>query len=289
MKEPNSTLAVRHILEIIKAGLYSKYIIVIQWACRLLIKFATHFNKQGFGGITWEWLVSSSTGNISALNALLSAYQRYGSELLESTLIVICEYGINNVGELFTYYMPMMYQSQALYLRTVSAFIKTLSEQKKYKEIIVGTGIIKYWVDLCVKVTENNSSEASFKTEDRAESLGLLSELWEHFTEQIEETTEIPDQIIKIAQRATRSKSEALQIFAVIQLSHLLEFFIVSKGSYASAIFKTLTFALMENHHKESLKGLILGNFIQLIGAIPINVVAEPYIKQVCLVVNNIE
>jgi hypothetical protein len=69
---------------------------------------------------------------------------------------------------------------------------------------------------------------------------------------------------------------------ALSQLFHLLELFSRERNPYAPIIYKTITFALVENHGDIHLREFVLNNFITVFGAIqtiPVGVLTEPLIK----------
>ena len=53
----------RHLLDIFKAGLYSKNSEVALWACKLLAKFAMELHGKGMSGAAWDWFITGSDGS----------------------------------------------------------------------------------------------------------------------------------------------------------------------------------------------------------------------------------
>ena len=122
------------------------------------------------------------------------------------------------------------------------------------------------------------------KAEDRAAALGLLLEIWTNFPNVVEEKAEYSDTIIKLTQRANRDKNECLQLVSLALLFKLLDSFAAEKNPYAPIVYKTLTFALVENHQKMQIREFILNNFKYVFESytnIPPSILIEPFIKQI--------
>jgi len=250
-----------------------------------LTRFATDLNS--YSGILWEWFISSPLNGSTPLNYLLGSFKRHGSSLIESVVSVLCEYGKYNICELFTYYIPMVCQNETP--KTISSFIAPISQHKKFKDQIIEAGVIKYLLESTYNRIDNeNNSGQKIKAEDRAGAVDLFSELWEYFPNEVEKIEGATDNILKIVQRSSRDKNEALQLFVASKMFHLLEVFTQNKNPFATVIYKSLTFMLVENHQRESVRALILENFGRTIieqKGIPVQIIAEPYIKLVFFII----
>jgi len=67
-------------------------------------------------------------------------------------------------------------------------------------------------------------------------------------------------------------------------LFKLLENFAEKKDYYASVVYKTISFALLENYNNPEITEFILRNFKDLFernSNIPIGILLEPYVKQI--------
>ena len=83
-----------------------------------------------------------------------------------------------------------------------------------------------------------------------------------------------------------RDPSLTLQIGALTCLFHLLDGFSHSEHSYAPYIYKTLIFALIENHANEVAREFIISNIIFTLEAmphVPVGVMVPPIVKQASL------
>ena len=77
-----------------------------------------------------------------------------------------------------------------------------------------------------------------------------------------------------------------MQIGALTCLFHLLDGFSHSEHSYAPYIYKTLIFALIENHANEVAREFIISNIIFTLEAmphVPVGVMVPPIVKQASL------
>ena len=82
-----------------------------------------------------------------------------------------------------------------------------------------------------------------------------------------------------------RDPSLTLQIGALTCLFHLLDGFSHSEHSYAPYIYKTLIFALIENHANEVAREFIISNIIFTLEEcrLPVGVMVPPIVKQASL------
>lgn len=173
----------KNMLEIFKAGLFSKNSGVALWTCKLLAKLATELHEKGFSGEIWDWFVSQPTGG---LQGILHCVEKNHSVAMEGAIAVLCQFAKYNYAELFTHYLKLSFPNIRDYMRIISTFIQPLSEYKISKDNIINAGILMYWLDLACKkadldVIGNN------KPEDRAAALNLLSEIWVYFPNIVEE------------------------------------------------------------------------------------------------------
>lgn len=271
----------KKLLDIFKAGLYSKNPDVVLWACKLLSKCATDLHTKGYSGEVWDWFVGSTA---SGLQGILHSIEKNHTIAIEGAISVMCQFGKYNYSELFTHYLKLCFSNIRDYFRIVSTFIQPLSEYKTSKDEIISAGILFYWIDLACKKADMDIVGTN-KPEDRAAALGLLMEIWIYFPNVVEEKAEYADYIIKLAQRANRDKSDILQYVSLVLLFKLLDIFAAEKNPYGPIVYKTLTFALVENHQKAQIRQLILDNFTLVFDSfpsIPVSIVIEPFIKQVC-------
>lgn len=270
-------------LDIFKAGLYSRDKDVVLWTCKLLTKLATEFHLKGFSAQAWDWFVEQPGGGL--LGILHCINTNYGITV-EGPIAVLCQFGKFNYSELFTHHLMVSCQNTKEYMRVVTGFIQPLAEYRQSRDEVISAGIIHYWIDMSCKKADMDAI-GSNTPDERAAALGLLLEIWSNFSNVVEEKAEYADFIIKVAQRANRDRSENLQIVSLTLLFRLIENFASDKNPYAPIVYKTLIFALMENHSKVKIREYILANFklvFESFSSIPPSIVIEPLIKQVSFI-----
>lgn len=272
--------SIKQMLDIFKAGFYSKQPEVAVWTCKLLTKMATNFHKKGHGGAAWDWFIGKPAGG---LNGIFHCITKSHGVSLEALVALLCEFGKYNYVELFTHYFKLLFKQEIDYLRTVTDLIQPLADYKISKEEIINSGVLSFWIDISIKRGDTDLNPNS-KPEDRAILLSLLLEIWTNFPNVVEAKDEYADNIIKMAQRANRDKNESLQLVSLALLFKLLDAFASERNPYSPIVYKTITFALVENHQKTKIREFILHNFkyvFEMYPNIPAAIVLEPFIKQI--------
>ncbi len=274
-QEPEGSSALVKILEIFKAGLYSKNTEVAIWACKLLAQMANQLKVGELSGAAWDWFVGDNGGLHGVLHGLKSLHDLPG----ESVVSLLCQFGRYNFTELFTHHMKLAIQDAGEYMQRVTRLIPALADFKLSRDELGSGGVLVFWIDLgCRRADIDNPNIA-----ERAAALGLLLELWTHFGASIEEKAEYGEHIIRLMQRANRDRNSSLQMLSLALLFRLLENFAHDRNPYAPVVYKTLTFALVENHQKASLREFIFSNFrtvFDTFSSIPISILLDPLIKQ---------
>jgi len=274
----------KQMLDIFKVGIYCKHSEVVLWACKLLTKMAAEIHIKQLSGPAWDWFVSNQTG---CLQNILYCLKNTKSIAFEVATPLLCEFGKYNYVELFTHYLKRFCKQDFEYFSLAINFIQPLAENKIIKEEIANAKIIPIWIDYALKKGDSDANP-NCRLEDRSIILSLLFEIWSFFPNIIEVNPEYADNIIKMAQRANRDKNESLQVISLTLLFNLMDHFAKDKKPYAPIVYKTLTFALVENHQKTKIREIILNNFkvtFEMFPNIPASIILEPYIKQVKIIV----
>jgi hypothetical protein len=142
-------------------------------------------------------------------------------------------------------------------------------------------GIAEYWIELGLRESEPDMGK---NASTRTAALGLLAELWIRFPIRVEENDDLSASILANLKRGMRDKSTLLQTACIAHLFHLLECFSEERNMFAPIVYKSLTFALVENHSDVELRETFLQNFAETfsrIQSIPIGVLIEPLVKQI--------
>ncbi len=274
--EPEGGASTLQILDIMKAGLYSKHAEVAAWACRLLAKMASELNAKGMSGMAWDWFVADNGG----LQGILHCANKNRELMGENVVSALCQFGRYNFAELFTHHLKLAIPEAKEYMETVSGLVPSLAEYKVSRDELANAGVLVFWIDFGCRKADVDNSNAN----ERTAALGMLLEIWLSFPNVVEEKAEYADFIIKLMQRANRDKNPNVQIVSLAQLFKLMEHFALERNPYAPIVYKTLTFALVENHQKTSIRELMLANFkvmLETFTTIPVSILLDPFIKQV--------
>lgn len=266
----------KRMLNIFQAGLYSKSDEVALWTCKLLAKMASEFHLIGYSSKIWDWFTVKSTGG---LKGVVYCMKKNQSTITQSAITVIFQFGKYNFTDLFTRYLVNLFPKTNDYFRIISTFIQPFSDYKLSRDDIIEAGILEFWIDLACKKA---AVEESNKPEDRAAALSLLTEIWIYFPNTVEGKYYYSDQIITLTQRANRDKNESLQFLSLVLLFRLMDVFSSENSPYAPIVYRSLIFALVENHSKINIRQLILNNIaltFENYPDIPLSTLIEPYIK----------
>ena len=123
--------------------------------------------------------------------------------------------------------------------------------------------------------------------------MGLLclSEIWRQNKLLIQSQERTPDRIIAALKKGARDKTNRLLSVTSINLMEtLLEDFSAERNKYAPVIYKGLTFLLVDCYQNSFIKEQIVLQFLILFKrnkSVPINILCEPYLKQVLLSLQN--
>lgn len=119
--------------------------------------------------------------------------------------------------------------------------------------------------------------------------MSLLAEFWRSEPEVMGGKSQSGDSqqtegIIQALKRGCRDPSPVVSAASTNLLFHLLDSFAKDRNMFASIIYKTLTFILIENYAQQELREEILKNFIVLFQkypSMPIGILCDPLFKQV--------
>jgi hypothetical protein len=98
----------------------------------------------------------------------------------------------------------------------------------------------------------------------------------------VDENDELAASMLASLKRGMRDRSRLLRQACIAYLFHLLEIFSEERNMFAPIVYKSLTFALVENHSNVELREFFLLNFAETfekIPNIPIGVLVEPLVK----------
>lgn len=176
--------------------------------------------------------------------------------------------------------MRSLYPSPLEYVSIVNEFTHVLAENKEYRDEMLTSGLIDYWLEMNVRQADNDGSHSP---EERTVAVSFLADLWVLFAEKLYQREDLADQIIKVFKRASRDRFRPLRITALAQLFRLLDLFSKKKNANAPSIYKAIAMSLVENHADSTTREFIMQNLEQVFESqptIPVGFVVEPLVNQ---------
>ena len=279
MQKEETSGSVAFILSAVHGGLRSRSLETTQWTCRILVLLGSELQNQGLLRPAWE--VSSRQWFVhTGLEACLAACGRYGPDIKGQVVTVLVQFGHGNFLELFTVQLRNHLSPTSAYLVTMTEFLPSLCELRSGKQELVSEGVVDYWLDRGVK----EWAESKSSPELRSAAITLLCALWMRFPGKVEAQDKLAGEVLTALTRATRdSKSNLIQFSTIAKMFGLLDHFSLDRNAYAPILYKTLTFALVENYDKHLLREFILDNFSRTFGReadMPVGILLDPYLKQ---------
>lgn len=176
--------------------------------------------------------------------------------------------------------MRSLYPSPLEYVAIVNDFTHVLADNKEYRDEMLSSGLIDFWLEMNVRQADNDGNHSS---EERTASIAFLADLWVLFTDKLYQREDLANQMLKVFKRASRDKYRPLRITALSQMFRLLDTFSRTKNSYAPSIYKAIAMSLVENHSDATTREFIMQNLEQIFEiqpTIPVGFVVEPLVNQ---------
>lgn len=190
----------------------------------------------------------------------------------------LIEIGKGNYLELFTSQLRNKINDERQFLYIIARLFESLTES--LGETLVESGILEKWIENALEPA-NNLSESTLS------ALNFLTEVLLQYPQSLDHESAI-NLINSFKKAGKESFGNAFCI--IISLFRLLESFGRNKDPLAPIIYKTLTFILIENTNSMEIRGLIMGNMMQIIEdleSIPLSIIIEPWVKHIQVSNNN--
>ena len=260
------------VLGSIKGGLNSKDFIVVQKCCESLVSLHELLKDKDLN--LWDWF-SQDVYTIA-----FKAYDLYKEDVTTFILKLLVAYGKDNLRDVFGQKLIANYPEPIQCFNVISSFWGYINEDSNAYQNIQTQGLVDYWVEFGLREAENEPGNI---IPTKVSALGFLCDVWCKFAKYIEQHEDSANSILTVIKRACREKSKILKVICYGRLFLLLSEFSKNKNTYAPIIYKTLTFALVENYSNDRVREFLLNNFLfvmEEISGLPISVLIEPYIKQ---------
>ncbi|OMJ69095.1 hypothetical protein SteCoe_33282 [Stentor coeruleus] len=272
ISKEKSSFSVHLVLNSLKSGLLSKDFSVVQKCCDCLVALHTHLAANSIS--CWEWF------STEAYSIALKAYDTFKEDVTTYVLKLLVAYGKNNLKDVFGQMLISNYSEPIQCFNVISSFWGYVDENSSAYDDLQTQGLVDYWAEFGLREAEK---EPALITPTRVSALGFLCDVWLKFAKYIEQHEDSANSILTVIKRACREKSKILKIICYGRLFLLLSDFSMKKNSYAPIIFKTLTFALVENYAFDRIREFLIYNFLFVmedVSSLPVSILIEPYIKQ---------
>jgi hypothetical protein len=267
----NENSSISLIFNCLKAGFSSKNLDIQLLTADIMTLYHSYFKY--LESASWEWF-NSSPETISAVFSLIQKNQSDVSPLVNFLFI----FSKKNLNLVFCQKLKEFCDSTQEYLKILQKLIKVL-KNPPYSQFLFNQNLLETWIDVGLR-----ESELDIKNYDsKAISLGFLCDMWLNFPNFIEFKEDLSSNMLLIIKRCLRDSRRPLKTLIYGQMFNLLSAFAASKNSFAPILYKTLTFALIENFSDDKLREFLIQNFSLLFNeilSIPLTILLEPYIKQ---------
>ena len=134
------------------------------------------------------------------------------------------------------------------YIALVHDILPSLIGNRGSNEALQQGQVVNQLLSLAIR-----SADPQMSPDLRGTALAFVTDLWLLIPAAVEvgARKDLPKTILSLLKKGARDPSLTLQIGALTCLFHLLDGFSHSDHSYAPYIYKTLIFALIENHANE--------------------------------------
>lgn len=213
------------------------------------------------------------------IKAILYTLKRH-SDLIEPVVNCLLQFTKDSLFDIMKDLFKSLYPSGQEYISVISDFTHVLADTKEYRDDMLNTGMIDYWLEVHVRQADFDGSDSP---EERTAAIAFLADLWTLFPDKLYQREDLADQILKVFKRAARDKFRPLRITALSQSFRLLDNFSRQKNTYAPSIYKALAMSLVENHSESTTREYIMQNFEQIFETqptIPVGIVVEPLVNQ---------
>ncbi|CAG9318804.1 unnamed protein product [Blepharisma stoltei] len=259
--------ALNLVLTNIKHGLYSKDYGTYEKCVELLILLKKEWTQYRIV----DWFSGSEIID-AAIRPYIFFFENYSAE---KSVNLLFEFDRKNLYEAFGENLKNSCKNIKLFYEVVLSFIPYISSNEKLSQQFHNKDIYSYWINQGINEAEKNPMQWS--------CIIFLCELWGYLSNPFEINEKTANLILNAIKYGIREKQLIIKFSSFTQLFKLLSIFSKVKNSFAPIVYKTLTFALVENYMNQDLKEFIFINFALLFEedqTIPLCILLDPLIKQ---------
>jgi len=241
------------------------------WACRLFSKFSFDFEERGLEEQLWTWFVSGPVR--TAVDLCVSQTVQ-----LEVAVDLLFHLSQGKLIQLFSLVLRDVFPTVGDYLNFIALVMDTLLNSETTQEELQDSGVVTYWIELCLREAENLLGEC------RLTALVVLHSLWVRCTSTKGEEDSTVLSILTVFKRGLQDHMEVVRTSCCVLLFDALEQFARDKSVQAPGIYRALVLKLVEEDSDSCTEQLVLASFVRLLAAlstIPIsplmNILAKKY------------
>lgn len=129
----------------VKTGCFSHNYDVAQWCLRFITKLVYEFEESDCTDALYEWFIN--TTQEGGIKAILYVLKRH-SDLIESVVNVFIQFAKGSLIDILKELMRSLYPSALEYIAIVNDFTHVLAENKEYKDEMISSGLIDFWLEM---------------------------------------------------------------------------------------------------------------------------------------------
>lgn len=225
------------------------------WACRLFSKFSFEFEERSLEEQLWTWFASGPLRTVTALCTEQSVQ-------LEVAVDLLFHLSQGKLIQLFSLELRDVFPTISDYLNFIAVILGTLLNSETTKEELQDSGVVTYWIELCLREAENLLGEC------RLTALIVLHLIWVSCTSSKEEEDTTVIAILTVFKRGLQDHMEIIRTSCCVMLFDALEQFARDKSVQAPGIYRALALQLVEEHSDSCTEQLVLASFVRILSAI---------------------
>lgn len=262
------------VLPIIKPGLLSKNIEVVQWTCKVFSRLAMDLEERGLLQQLWDWFV----GEKGCLELIVALCGKYKEEIVGVAVEMMLHIGQFNLIQLFSYHLKNMLQDPVAYFAYIHDLLASLKETEWVRDEVLSSRILNYWLESALREADAYTSQA------RSTVLVFLASLWVQFFSGMEESDTVLLLIAGSLKNCFRDRQTMVRATAVAVTMELLIYMIKEKHAKAMVLYQTLVVMVIEMDASEPGREVVICNVTQLVSSVPtlpVSILVEPLVKRV--------
>lgn len=262
------------VLPILKPGLLSKNLEVVQWTCKVFSRLAMDLEERGLLQYVWTWFV----GDKGCLELIVTLCGKYKDDLVSVAVEMMLHIGQFNLIQLFSYHLKNLLQTPAAYFAFIHDLLPSLKETEWIRDEVLSSRILNYWLESALREADAYTSQA------RSTVMLFLASLWAEFFCTLEESDTVLLLIAGSLKNCFRDRQTMVRASAVAVTMEMLAHLIQEKHAKAMVLYQTLVVMVIEMDASEPGREVVICNMTQLVASVPtlpVTLLVEPLVKRI--------